>query len=295
MLPKELYSQVQLLHFSTRHKADDLFAGHYASAFKGKGMEFSEVREYIEGDDVRDIDWNVTARFGHPFVKVFSEERELTVAFLVDISASNLFGTKNRFKREVIAEICGVLAFTAIRTNDKVGAVLFGEDVTRFISPRKGAAHVWRLIRDVYTEPAVRGFTDLAVPLDYANRVLRRHSVVFMISDFLGTDMDDRFALSMAMASRKHDVTAVRVTDPAEWVLPRVGLFRCVDPESGQVVVADTSNRRLRGRWERTVAEQDARIRRVCARAGVDLVDISTGDSVVKKLTEAFRKKERRR
>jgi uncharacterized protein (DUF58 family) len=295
MLPGEITKKIQMLHFSTRYRANGLFTGQYTSAFKGKGMEFAEVREYTEGDDVRDIDWNVTARFGHPFVKIFSEERELTVVFLVDVSASNLFGTRGRFKREAIAEVVGILAFAAIRTNDKVGAVLFAGDVIRFIPPRKGASHVWRLIREVFSEDARAGLTDLAAPLDYANRVLRRHAIVFCVSDFLGADVDGRFALSLSLAARKHDVTAIRVEDPSERVLPDMGLARFTDPETGRVTVADTSDKRLRARWNREIQEADARLKKTLARARVDLVSLHTDKSVVEPLAAYFREREKRK
>ncbi len=295
MLPKELYSKIQKFHFRTRFMANDLFAGQYVSAFKGKGMEFAEVREYNTGDDVRDIDWNVTARLGHPYVKVFSEERELTVLLLLDLSASHLFGTKKRFKRELAAEVAGLLAFVAVRTNDKVGAILFSDKVDRFIPPKKGAGHVWSLIRNIFSEENPSGTTDLSAPLDHLNKLVRRHAIVFLISDFQIPEFDKKTRVALSLAARKHDLTAIRIQDPAERVLPDVGLTWMRDPETGQVLAVDTSNKGVRKRWEKEVARHDAELKQLLTPSGVDMVELSTDGSVVKPLTEFFRKRETRR
>jgi uncharacterized protein (DUF58 family) len=244
---------------------------------------------------VRDIDWNVTARYGHPYVKVFSEERELTVILAVDLSGSTLFGTRRRFKRELAAEVAGLLAFVAIRTNDKVGAVLFGRDVDRFIPPKKGAGHVWRLIREIFAHQASPGVTDLATPLDYINRVVRRHAIVFLVSDFLVPAFDDRLARALSLTSRKHDLTAVRVTDPAERRLPGTGLIHVQDPETGQILAVDTKDKKLRRWWEQTMADRDTRLGHLLGRSGVDVVNVTTDGSVVRPLTAYFRMREMRR
>ena len=295
MLPKELIGKIQKFHFRTRFLANDLFAGQYVSAFKGKGMEFSEVREYVPGDDVRDIDWNVTARMGHPYVKVFSEERELTVLLLLDLSASNLFGTSKRFKRELAAEVAGLLAFVAVRTNDKVGAVLFSDKVERFIPPKKGAGHVWGLIRDIFSHEPQSAATNLSAPLDHLNKLVRRHAVVFLISDFMVPEFDRKTQTSMFLASRKHDLTAIRIQDPAERILPNVGLVWMRDPETGQALAIDTSNKGVRARWEEDVVRRDAELKALLTKSGVDMVDLSTGGSVVQPLTEFFRRREARK
>ncbi|SHJ52609.1 Protein of unknown function DUF58 [Desulfatibacillum alkenivorans DSM 16219] len=295
MLPKELIGKIQKFHFRTRFLANDLFAGQYVSAFKGKGMEFAEVREYVPGDDVRDIDWNVTARMGHPYVKVFSEERELTVLLLLDLSASNLFGTSKRFKRELAAEVAGLLAFTAVRTNDKVGAILFSDKVERFIPPKKGAGHVWGLIRDIFSHEPQSAATNLSAPLDHLNKLVRRHAVVFLISDFMVPEFDHKTQTSMYLASRKHDLTAIRIQDPAERILPNVGLVWMRDPETGQALAVDTSNKGVRRRWEEDVARRDAELKTLLTKSGVDRVELSTGGSVVQPLTEYFRRREARK
>jgi uncharacterized protein (DUF58 family) len=284
MLPEALLKKIQGFHFRTRHMANDLFAGQYESAFRGQGIEFAEVREYQPGDDIRTIDWNVSARFGRPFVKVFHEERELTVILLLDISGSGLFGTRNKFKRELLAEIAGMLAFLAIRTNDKVGALLFSSRVEKFIPPKKGASHVWRLIKEIFTYEPVDLATDIDAALTYLNRVVKRHAIVFLISDC----MDTAFDTSLKMASKKHDVTAIRITDPAETTLPDMGLMTIRDPETGQVTVINTRNRALRDRWRVERSTHDAYVTELFKRAGVDQVEIRTDGSVVEPLTRLF-------
>ena len=245
MLSDEQLKKIQGFHFKTRHLASDLFAGQYESAFKGQGLEFTEVREYQPGDDVRTIDWNVSARFGHPYVKVFHEERELTVMLLLDVSGSQLFGTKHKFKREVLAEVAGMLAFLAIRTNDKVGAILFSSKVEQYIPPKKGAAHVWRLIKEIFTfEPDDLG-TSIKGVLDYLNRVVKRHAIVFLISDCLDADFDT----PLAIAAQKHELTVIRISDPSEKDLPDAGLTYLRDPETEQVVLMNFRNRKLREKW----------------------------------------------
>ena len=242
MLSAELYKKIQGFHFRTRYLANDLFAGQYESAFKGQGIEFAEVREYQPGDDIRCIDWNVSARFGHPFVKVFHEERELTVMLLLDLSGSHLFGTKNKLKRDLLAEIAGMLAFLAIRTNDKVGAVLFSSQVEKFIPPQKGATHVWRLIKEIFTYEPQQLTTHIDGALSYLNRVVKRHAIVFLISDC----MDSGFESSFRLTAKKHDLTVIRICDPAEDELPNLGLMTLRDPETGQIALINTRSQALR-------------------------------------------------
>jgi len=291
MLSDEQLKKIQKFHFSTRKLASGLFAGQYESAFAGQGLEFAEVREYQAGDDVRSIDWNVSARFGHPYVKVFHEERELTVVLLLDLSGSQRFGTRQRFKREIVAEVAGMLAFLAIRTNDKVGAVLFSSRVEQYIPPKKGASHVWRLIKEIFTyEPTDMG-TDIKTVLDYLNRVVKRHAVVFLISDCL----DSGFEIPLRIAARKHDLTVIRITDPAEEQLPDVGMAYLRDPETDHLALINTGSRAVKERWVEFRKEQRAGLTDLLNRSGVDLVDITTDGSVSEPLVRLFEKRRRRR
>ena len=290
MLSEELLKKIQRFHFKTGHLANDLFAGQYESAFKGRGIEFAEVREYQPGDDIRTIDWNVSARFGHPFVKVFHEERELTLMLLLDLSGSHLFGTRNRFKRELLAEVAGMLAFLAIRTNDKVGAILFSSVVEKYIPPKKGASHVWRLIKEIFTYEPEDLTTNVDAVLTYLNRVTKRHAIVFLISDC----MDTGFEKSLRLTAKKHDLTVIRVSDPAEEELPDVGLMTLRDPETGQVAVVNTRSNSLRQRWAGYRREHSTYLSDLFNRAGVDLVELSTDGPVVEALARLFDTRRRR-
>ncbi|MDY6970783.1 MAG: DUF58 domain-containing protein [Thermodesulfobacteriota bacterium] len=291
MIPEELLKKIQGFHFRTRHLANDLFAGQYESAFKGQGIEFAEVREYQPGDDVRTIDWNVSARFGRPFVKTFHEERELTVILLLDLSGSHLFGTRGRFKRELLAEVAGMLAFLAIRTNDKVGAILFCSKVEKYIPPKKGASHVWRLIKEIFTYNPDDLTTNIDSVLSYLNKVVKRHAIVFLISDC----MDTGFERSLRLTARKHDLTIIKVADPAEEELPDVGLITVRDPETGQVALINTRNRGLKMRWQAYRKEHAAYLSAITAKAGIELVELSTDGSVIESLTSLFEKRTKRR
>jgi len=290
MLPAELLKKIQRFHFKTRRMANDLFAGQYVSAFKGQGIEFAEVREYQPGDDVRAIDWNVSARFGHPFVKIFHEERELTVMLLLDLSGSHLFGTRKKFKRELLAEVAGMLAFLAIRTNDKVGAILFSSGVEKFIPPKKGASHVWRLIKEIFTYEPRDLNTNVDEVLTYLNKVAKRYAIVFLISDC----MDTGFDRSLRLTARKHDLTIIRVSDPAEEELPEVGMMTVRDPETGQVALINTGSKMLRQRWKTEQRSQRAYLNDLAGRSGVDLVDLYTDGPVVEPLTRLFDRRRRR-
>ncbi|MFO7986703.1 MAG: DUF58 domain-containing protein [Desulfatiglandaceae bacterium] len=290
MLSESVLKKIQRFHFTTRRMANDLFAGQYVSAFKGRGMEFSEVREYQIGDDIRTIDWNVSARFGQPFVKVFQEERELTVMLILDLSGSQLFGTRKRFKRELLAEVAGMLAFLAIRTNDKVGAILFSSRVEKFIPPKKGAAHVWRLIREIFTYEPQDLNTDVASVLTYLNRVAKRHCIVFFISDC----MDQNFEKPLRLTARKHDLTVIRTSDPAEAELPRVGLITLTDPETGQSALINTKQKGLQDRWHAHRQAHRAHLDDLFKRAGVEHVDLYTNGRVVEPLIRLFEKRKRR-
>lgn len=284
MIPEELLRKIQRFHFKTKRQANELFAGQYESAFKGRGIEFSEVREYQVGDDLRTIDWNVSARFGQPFVKVYHEERELTVILLLDLSGSHLFGTREKFKRELLAEVAGVLAFLAIRTNDKVGAILFSSRVEKYIPPRKGASHVWRLIKEIFTYEPASLSTDIDSALSYLNRVVKRRAVVFLISDCVDTG----FEQSLGLSAKKHDLTVIRLSDPAEEELPNLGLIITRDPENGQVAVINTGSKGLRNSWRSYRRDLGAYLSDLSRKTGIDLVEISTAGSVVEPLTRLF-------
>ncbi len=290
MLSEEMLKKIQGFHFRTRYLANDLFAGQYESAFKGQGIEFAEVREYQPGDDIRTIDWNVSARFGHPFVKVFHEERELTVMLLLDLSGSHLFGTRGKFKRELLAEIAGMLAFLAIRTNDKVGAILFSSQVEKYIPPKKGAAHVWRLIKEIFTYEPQQLTTNIDAVLSYLNRVVKRQAIVFLISDC----MDSGFDRSIRLTAKKHDLTVIRISDPAETVLPDIGLMTMQDPETGQVSLINTRSKSLREKWRNLHEQHTTRLNELFQKAGIDVEDVHTDRSAVDPLTRLFERRRRR-
>ena len=290
-IPPEVLATVRRIEIRTRRLVEEVFSGEYHSVFKGMGMEFREVREYVAGDDVRTIDWNVTARTGDPFVKLFEEERELTVMLVVDMSRSGWFGSGERTKVEVAAELCGVLAFSAIANKDKVGLLLFSDRTEKFIPPAKGRSHVLRCIRELLThEPEGRG-TDLNEPLRLLGSVLKRKATVFLVSDFWAGD----FSTSLSVLGRRHDVVAVRVRDPRETSLPKVGLVKWVDAETGQVALIDTSSdataRRLAGR----AASHDRALEKLLASRGVDLVEIDVTQSYVEPLRKFFLAREGRR
>jgi uncharacterized protein (DUF58 family) len=290
MLSESLLKKIQKFHFTTKRMASDLFAGQYVSAFRGRGMEFSEVREYQIGDDIRTIDWNVSARFGHPFVKVFHEERELTVMLLLDLSGSQLFGTRNKFKRELLAEVAGMLAFLAIRTNDKVGAILFSSQMEKYIPPKKGASHVWRLIKEIFTYEPDDLNTSLHAVLTTLNRVAKRHCIVFLISDC----MDSGFERPLKLAAGKHDLTVIRISDPAEDELPRIGLLSLIDPETGETALMNARNKGLMEKWHAHRQSHIAYLTALFNKAGADHVHLSTDGPVVEPLIRLFEKRMRR-
>jgi len=290
MLPKEVLENVRRIEIGTKGLVNEIFSGEYHTVFKGRGMEFAEVREYIPGDDIRNIDWNVTARAGAPFVKVFSEERELSVMLLVDMSRSGTFGTHYRMKDEVAIEICALLAFSAMKNNDKVGLLIFTDKIEKFIPPRKGREHVLRVLREiVYHEPQNSG-TDLKTAFEYLLRVVKRNSVVFILSDF----MDEGYEKSLRVASTKHDVIAIKVTDPLEDELPDVGLISLFDAESGENVVIDSSDRNVRNSY---VAEREVQrnyLEKMFRKINLDYVTINTSESYVEPLYRFFRQRAKR-
>lgn len=290
MIPKELLKKIRRIEIRTSHLVNDVLAGQYHSAFKGRGMEFEEVRPYQIGDDIRSIDWNVTARYGEPYVKKFREERELTVLLVVDLSGSQEFGTTSQFKRELVAEIGATLAFSAIKNNDKIGLVCFTDRVEKFVPPRKGSGHVLRVIRELLVfEPACRR-TNIAAALDHVNRIMRRRAVMFVISDF----QDTGFHRSLRVAKRRHDVILIRVTDRREHALPKAGLVELTDNETGRSIVVDTASRRWRAAYEAlardTLDAGDRHFRQI----KLDCIDVRTGESFVDPLIRFFRTREAR-
>jgi uncharacterized protein (DUF58 family) len=290
MLPREVIRQVRRLQLRARRAVEDLLGGEYRSVFKGTGIAFEEVREYQPGDDIRTIDWNVTARMGHPFIKRFVEERELTVLLLLDCSGSSQFGTFLQQKREVAAELAAVLAFSAISNNDRVGLIAFTDRVERFVPPRKGTRHVLRLIRDVlFFQPQRRG-TCIRTALDYANRVLHRRAVLFLMSDFL----DRGYERAVKLTGRRHDLIAVPLSDPREQELPAVGLLQLEDAETGRPFLLDTSSREVREGYARTARERREQLRRLAKSARVDLIEVSTDGGHLDALIRFFRLRERR-
>jgi uncharacterized protein (DUF58 family) len=285
----EVLRQVRLLEIHTRRLVTDVFAGEYSSVFKGRGMEFADVREYQPGDDIRLIDWNVTARMGSPFVKQFVEERELTVMFLVDHSSSEVFGTRVRTKSDLAAEVCAVLAMTAVKNHDRVGTVLFTDRVERFVPPKKGKTHVLRVIRELLSfEPRGRG-TDLTAALEFTNRILTRRAVVFLVSDFLAEGYDR----VLKATARRHDTIALQLVDPRERELPDVGLVAVRDPEGTEWRYLDTSSRRVRETFRSRGAAFDATLVRALRRRGVDVIRLDTSRPYVEPLLAFFRMRER--
>jgi uncharacterized protein (DUF58 family) len=286
----EVLKQVRRVELKTRGLVDALFAGEYRSVFKGQGMEFAEVREYTPGDEVRAIDWNVTARMNRPFVKRYVEERELTIVLALDISGSERFGTVARFKSDMMTEFAAVIALAAVRNNDRVGLIFFTDRVEHVVPPRKGKRHVLRIVRDLLAfEPRGRG-TDLEPALEYMQRTLRQHTIVFLVSDF----QDEGYEHALKVLGRRHDVVAVTLNDPAEQSLPSVGLARMRDPETGQFLEIDTSDRRVRAAYAEHIGAELAARRRVLRRAGVDEVELTTDGTVIEPLLKFFRTRETR-
>jgi uncharacterized protein (DUF58 family) len=288
--PKEILKNIRRLELRTRRLVNAGFAGQYHSVFKGRGMNFEEVREYAAGDEIRSIDWNVTARMNAPYVKKFTEERELTVMLVVDVSASGTFGSVELSKRELAAEVASILAFSAINNNDKVGLLLFSSEVELFIPPKKGRLHTLRLIREMlYFQPKGRG-TDLAGALDYLNRVISRRAVLFMISDFLSPD----FSKALTVSSRRHDVVAMPVSDPGESALPDVGIITLEDAETGQQIDINTSSKAVRRGLADLEEVRRKSLDRLFRNRRVDIVRLSTTEDYLLPLRAFFEQRERR-
>jgi uncharacterized protein (DUF58 family) len=286
----ELLKKVRRIEIKTRGLSNQIFSGEYHSAFKGRGMAFSEVREYQPGDDIRSIDWNVTARFNEPFVKIFEEERELTVMLVVDVSASKDFGTLHQFKKDLVTELCAVLSFSAIQNNDKIGLIFFSDIIEKFIPPKKGKSHILRIIRELLEFEPSHKKTSIAEGLRYLTNAIKKRSIAFVISDFL----DDGFENALKIANGKHDVVAVRIYDQREATLPSVGLMHLVDAETGATRWLDTSSSTVRRQYAAWWTHKEQTLAATFARSGVDVIKIAAHESYVAPLRNFFQSREQR-
>ena len=288
---QEIFKKVRKIEIKTRGLSNQIFSGEYHSVFKGRGMAFSEVREYQFGDDIRNIDWNVTARFNHPFVKVFEEERELTVMLLIDVSGSNNFGTNTQLKKDVVTEIAAVLSFSAIQNNDKVGVIFFSDKIEKFIPPKKGTSHILRIIRELIDFKAENSGTNVSEALRYLSNAIKKKSTSFIISDF----MDDDFEKAVQIANYKHDLIAIRVTDEREMEMPNIGLVHMLDAETGKTLWVDTTSSKVRNHYANQVRSKMAYLDTIFGRYGVDMAKVYTGKDYVKPLMNLFKKRESRK
>ena len=291
MNASSLLKKVRKIEIKSKGLSNHIFAGEYHTAFKGTGMAFSEVREYQSGDDIRSIDWNVTARYNNPYVKIFEEEREMTVMLLIDVSASGDFGTNKQYKKDLATEIAAVLAFSAIKNNDKVGVIFFSDRIEKFIIPKKGKSHILRIIREIVSlEPDSKG-TDVAMALEYFNSVIKRRSICFILSDFTSAP----FSKPLKIASKKHDIVGVRIHDKRESEMPNIGLVPMQDMETDKLVYVDTSDKEIRLNYSKTRSQKIKELNKIFETNGVDLVQISTGEDYVKPLVNFFKRRGKRK
>jgi uncharacterized protein (DUF58 family) len=284
----ELLKKVRKIEIKTRGLSRQIFSGEYHSAFKGRGMAFSEVREYSPGDDVRTIDWNVTARFNSPYVKVFEEERELSVVLVVDVSASGLFGTHKQYKQELITELCAVVAFSASQNNDKIGVIFFSDKIEKFIPPKKGKTHVLRIIRELIDFVPENKGTDLQVALKYMTNVIKKRSTVFLISDFYA---NHNYTDALKIANKKHDLIAVKINDKTEHSIPEVGLVKLIDQESGKIMWVDTSSKEFQKQFKINQLKRENVIKDMFNKSGVDYCDVYTHEGYIKPLMNLFKRR----
>ena len=291
MNASSLLKKVRKIEIKSKGLSNHIFAGEYHTAFKGTGMAFSEVREYQSGDDIRSIDWNVTARYNTPFVKIFEEEREMTVMLLIDVSASGDFGTNKQYKKDLATEIAAVLAFSAIKNNDKVGVIFFSDRIEKFIIPKKGKSHILRIIREIVSlKPDSKG-TDVSMALEYFNSVIKKRSICFLLSDFTSTP----FSKPLKIASKKHDIVGVRIHDKRESEIPNIGLVPMQDMETDKLVYVDTSDKEIRLNYSKTRSQKIKELNKIFETNGVDLVQISTGEDYVKPLVNFFKRRGKRK
>ncbi len=290
MIPKEILKQVRQIQIRSNKMVSGVLAGEYKSAFKGRGIEFEEVREYIEGDEIRTIDWNVTARTGTLHVKNYREERELTVMFVIDMSSSGQFGTTSRTKLEIATEIAAVLAFSAIKSNDKVGLIMFTDEVEKYIPPKKGKSHVLRVIRELLFFKPEKVNTDINVALEFLNKVTKRKSICFLVSDFYSDDFEKSFLLT----SKKHDLVPIAINDPTEVSLPDIGLIELEDEETGEIYMIDTKNVNVSRSYKKVTSEITAERNDFFKSAGVDYIDVNTSKPYIHELIKFFDRREKR-
>ena len=290
MEASELIKKIRKIEIKTRSLSRNIFAGEYHSAFKGRGMAFSEVREYQYGDDIRNIDWNVTARFNHPYIKIFEEERELTVMLLIDISGSRDFGTRSQLKKNLITELSAVLSFSAIQNNDKIGVILFSDCIEKFIPPKKGRQHILRIIRELIEFQPKNKKTDISEALKYLTNAIKKKCTAFVISDFLSPNFEE----ALRIANNKHDVVAVRIYDQRESELPPLGLIKARNAETGKMIWIDSSDRNVRQSYTQWWNDHLKKLKDVFLKSGVDSVDIQTGQDYVKPLINLFNKRKMR-
>lgn len=283
----ELLKKVRKIEIKTRGLSNQIFSGEYHSAFKGRGMTFSEVREYQAGDDIRAIDWNVTARFNHPYVKIFEEEREMTVMLMVDVSASGNFGTQKQLKKDLITELCAVLAFSSIQNNDKIGVLFFSDKIEKFIPPKKGKSHVLRIIRDLIEFEPQHKKTEISVALKYLTGVIKKRSIAFLISDFISPDFSD----ALKIANKKHDVVALKIEDRREKELPDIGLIKMLDNETGEEIWINTSDKKVREAFFVNAQKRNKNLKEVFNKSGVDVAEIDVAHSYIKPLTNLFKRR----
>jgi uncharacterized protein (DUF58 family) len=289
-LPLEVIRRIRKIHIHSNYLVNDILAGEYESAFRGRGMEFEEVREYQPGDDVRDIDWNVTARMGHPYVKVYREERELTILLLVDVSGSGQFGSGAQLKNELSAELAAVLAYAAVKNNDKVGLIIFSDSIEKFIPPKKGRNHVWRVIREVLEHRPRSRKTDISAALDFLNRIASRRVIAFLISDFIASDYEKL----LRVTNKKHDLIAISIADPRERELPPVGLVELEDAETGETRLIDTGDAGFRKEFMVGALRRVSETREIFRRCSVDHIPLITNQPYINALMKFFRMREKR-
>jgi uncharacterized protein (DUF58 family) len=285
----ELLKKVRKIEIKTKGLSSNIFAGEYHSAFKGRGMAFSEVREYQPGDDIRAIDWKVTARFNHPYIKIFEEEREMTLMLLIDMSGSKDFGSVSQFKQELVTEIAAILAFSAIQNNDKIGVLFFSGKIEKFIPPKKGRSHVLRIIRELLNFQPENKQTDIGTALRYFGNVIKKRCTAFLISDF----MDKGFEDALRSTCNKHDLIALKIEDPLERELPNVGLMQVKDAETGELVWLDTGSKRVRDAYRNHWLQQDQYVKNLFLKAGVDSATLQTGKGYIQPLMALFKKREK--
>ena len=284
MIPQEILQKVRLIEIRTRHVVNDIFGGEYHSTFKGKGMEFAEVREYVPGDDIRDIDWNVTARTGKPFIKKFDEERELTVMLMIDVSASGFYGTGDTLKSDLMVELSSVLSFSAIKNNDKVGLILFSDKIEKFIPPKKGKPHVMRIIRELIFYQAEDQKTDISQAIEFMQKIVKRKSVIFLLSDYL----DASFYKPLCHLNNKHDVISIKFDDPSEIQLPNIGMVKFHDAETQQSVWVDSASQNVRTTMKNSALEADIKLKQFFNKNKIDFIRINTAQGYIEPLVSFF-------